>query len=144
MIKPSRGGALSAVLEDLGQRLKHARSQAGLKQSEIALGIQRLTGTRVSVQAVRNWERGRHEARREFLEAFAELCGVRAERFVGSLTDGAPDIDDPDLSLFFRGEWHEFTDDEKEFIKAALIERAEFVAKQKRETLQHGTEPERE
>ena len=43
------------------------------------------------------------------------------------------DIADPDLSLFFRGEWDTFTEDEKDFIKGMIRESRELLRK-RRET----------
>ena len=41
------------------------------------------------------------------------------------------DIADPELSLFFRGEWDEFTEDEKEFLKGMIRESRELLRKRR-------------
>ena len=41
------------------------------------------------------------------------------------------DITDPELSLFFRGEWDELTEEEKEFIKGMIRESRELLRKRR-------------
>ena len=40
-------------------------------------------------------------------------------------------IEDPELSLFFRGEWDELTEEEKEFIKGIIRESRELLRKRR-------------
>lgn len=47
------------------------------------------------------------------------------------------DIDDPDLSLFFRGEWTELSDDEKTFIRD-LVKDGNDLLKRRREREEQG------
>ena len=47
------------------------------------------------------------------------------------------DIDDPDLSLFFRGEWTELSDDEKAFIRD-LVKDGNDLLKRRREREEQG------
>ena len=131
---------LAEAVKEFGLYLKALRRAKGLTQVELQLALGLETAVTVS-----RWEIGDRAPGDVNLRKLATALGVDEEELLNKarsmlLTDGDIDVADPDLSLFFRGEWHGFTDDEKAFIKSALIERAEFVAKQKRETQQHGTE----
>jgi len=47
------------------------------------------------------------------------------------------DIDDPDLSLFFRGEWNDLSEDEKVFIRD-MVKDANALLKRRRERGEQG------
>lgn len=65
-----RAGALTYALRELGHRLQSRRLEAGITQEQAAAGLD------VSVQAIRNWESGRHELTQEHLVDMATLYGI--------------------------------------------------------------------
>ena len=58
------------------------------------------------------------------------LYGEEDESVRDSETDDI-DIADPEISLFFRGEWEEFDEEEKEFIKGMIRESRELLRKRR-------------
>jgi transcriptional regulator with XRE-family HTH domain len=121
--------AKQAALKALGARLQEARSGISLTQEAVAekLGV--------SSQTVRNWEAGRTEPSRFDKERLAALYGKPVEWFFGeeqpAVSTDDIDIADPELALFFRGEWDEFTEEEKEFLKGMIRESRELLRKRK-------------
>ena len=72
------------------------------------------------------------------LNMLASLYGKPVEWFYGEEEEGSStadeddiDIADPELSMFFRGEWDEFTEDEKEFLKGMIRESRELLRKRR-------------
>lgn len=74
-------------MDPLGRRIRRYRDAAGLTRNQIAVLIRNFTNDEaISVQSVRNWEKGLHEARRTYLEAYAQACGVSFDELVGTIT----------------------------------------------------------
>ena len=123
--------AKQAALKAFGARLQGARSDSGLTQEAVADHL------RVSAQTVRNWEAGRTEPSRRDKERLADLYEKSLEWFYGeeedrpSIPEDDIDIADPELALFFRGEWDEFTEDEKDFLKGMIRESRELLRKRR-------------
>ncbi len=64
---------LPCMTMTIGQRIAHARSQAGLNQSELAAKLS------LSPQSVQQWERDKTTPRRSRIEAVSSLLGVSPE-----------------------------------------------------------------
>ena len=113
-------------------RLKQARLEASLTLEKAAVAI----GT--DLNTIWRYEAGRHRPSGPTLHALASLYGRSVEWFYGEEEDTPPtpgpddiDITDPELSLFFRGEWDELTEEEKEFIKGMIRESRELLRKRR-------------
>ena len=112
------------ALARFGQRLQQARAAIpGLTQEAVA---ERL---RVSRQTVQNWEVGRTEPSASTKAALAEIYDVNVDWLTEP--EEALEIDDPDLSLFLRGEWKEFTEEEQEFFKGLIRESRDLLRKRR-------------
>ena len=116
----------------LGQRLRQARRYAGLTQ--LAAGEK----IGVDPNTIARYEAGRITPSSPALFAMAQIYGRPVEWFYGEEGDDvrkedAEDIDitDPELALFFRGEWDDLTDEEKEFIKGMIRESRELLRKRR-------------
>ena len=116
--------ARRAAIQALGRRLRRFRTDAGITQEEVASRLD------VSDTAVRNWEAGRDEPSVQNKNQLAGLFGVAPDLLVGQTTE---DLLDPDLALFFRGEWGEFTEDEKDFVRGLIREARDFVRSRRQE-----------
>ena len=114
---------------ELGGRLKAARGRTALTQQNVAdrLGVQ--------TQTVWYWESGRSKPDHERLPHLAELYGVTTDWLLGGAVSARSedyiDIADPEISLFFRGEWQEFTEEEQDFIKGMIRESRELLRKRR-------------
>ena len=114
-------------------RLKEARVQTGLTLQQAAEAV----GT--DLNSIWRYEAGRHRPSGPALHALAKLYGKSVEWFFGEeeepeATPEEPeeediDIMDPSLSLFFRGEWDEFTEAEKEFVREAIRDARAYLKK---------------
>ena len=108
---------------ELGKRLKKARTDAGLRQEQVAEAI----GTHAVT--VSKYERGVHDPNTELLREMASLYGVSVDWVLNGDSGEEEDINDPSLSLFFRGEWDEFTEAEKEFVREAIRDASAYLKK---------------
>ena len=124
--------ALSMLVMELKKRLKLAREQLGWTQQE--------AGDRAGVSAnmIYMYEAGQRNPSTLALKGLAALYGKSVEWFFGkedeSVRDSETDdidIADPEISLFFRGEWEEFDEEEKEFIKGMIRESRELLRKRR-------------
>ena len=113
-------------------RLQEARHQVGLTQERVAekAGLSR--------NSIARYESGTVGPSPVALNMLASVYGRPVEWFYGvgppdEATDDDIDIEDPELRLFFRGEWDELTDSEKEFIKGMIRESRDLLRK-RRET----------
>ena len=110
-------------------RLSLARREAGLTQEESAeqAGLTRVT--------IARYETGHRAPSELALNMLATLYGKPVEWFFGeeqpAVSTDDIDIADPELALFFRGEWDEFTEEEKEFLKGMIRESRELLRKRK-------------
>ena len=116
--------AKEQALKAFGARLRQLRVAAGLRQQSVAETLD------VSDQTVRNWEAGRNEPGPSYKQRIADLYRVPIDPLVGQETD-LVDLADPDLSLFFRGEWGEFNDDERDFMKGLILESRDLLRKRR-------------
>ncbi len=118
------------------ERLRQARRQAKLTQDEAAerAGVNRNT--------ISGYETGRVRPSALALNMLATVYGMSVSWFFGEdTTDTSPDprtpsgddidIADPELRLFFRGEWDEFAEEEQEFIKGMIRESRELLRKRR-------------
>ena len=98
----------------LEQRLRDARKTAGRTQESVAetLGV--------SWTSVSGWETGRQTPTVQKLERLAELYGVTVDSLLGSDQRANVEITDPELRQFFRGEFDEMTEDEKDLVRRAV------------------------
>ena len=115
------------------ERLRRARRQANLTQEEVAerAGVYRNT--------ISGYETGRVRPSTLALNMLATIYSKPVEWFFGEeeepeATPEEPeeddiDITDPSLSLFFRGEWDEFTKAEKEFVREAIRDARAYLKK---------------
>ena len=114
---------------ELGGRLKAARGRTALTQQNVAsrLGVQ--------TQTVWYWESGRSRPDHDRLPLLAELYGVTTDWLLGgavaSRSEDDIDIADPEISLFFRGEWETFTEEEQEFIRGMIRESRKLLRKRR-------------
>ena len=114
--------------------LRKARLEAGLTQEQAA---ERAGLTRTSIS--------RYETEGAYpsalaLNMMASLYNKPVQWFYGDQQESGSegkvetddiDIADPDLSLFFRGEWDTFTEDEKDFIKGMIRESRDLLRKRR-------------
>ena len=117
----------------LPERLKQARREAGLTLEGTAERVN--TG----FNTIWRYEAGYHRPSGPTLYALAALYNKPVEWFFGEeeepeTTPKEPeeediDIMDPSLSLFFRGEWDEFTEAEKEFVREAIRDARAYLKK---------------
>ncbi len=101
----------------LSERLKAARAQSGKTQEEVAEQMG------VTSHAVYYWESGRANPSHEHLVRLSEVYGVSVDWLLGGDEKQVPgeiDLEDPELDLFFRGPWHEMSEEEREFIRSAV------------------------
>ena len=127
MIQIMRKGAV------VPSRLSLARREAGLTQEESAeqAGLTRVT--------IARYETGHRAPSELALNMLATIYNKPVEWFFGEeeepeSTPEDPeeediDINDPSLSLFFRGEWDEFTEAEKEFVREAIRDARAYLKK---------------
>ena len=120
------------VVSRLPSRLKKARLLRGMTLEGVAEAL----GT--SFTSIWRYESGQRRPNGDTLYALAELYGRPVEWFYKEENDTSPpeqaddiDIADPELALFFRGEWDELTDEEKEFIKGMIRESRELLRKRR-------------
>ncbi len=119
----------------LVSRLRQARLEARLTQQGAAeqADIERNTLWR--------YEAGQREPSASTLRVLANIYGKPVDWFWeddeelveildAELVDDI-DIADPELALFFRGEWDDLTDEEKEFIKGMIRESRELLRKRR-------------
>jgi len=66
-------------MSELGKRLRELRERARLTQSELAAAL----SPPVSELSVRNWEKGRHDARRQHLQELARALKTTVGYLVG-------------------------------------------------------------
>ena len=97
----------------LGGRLKQARNRTGLTQGQVA---ERFS---VNPQTVWYWEAGRSRPAHNRLSLLATLYGVSVDWLLGREMEEI-DIDDPDLEMFFRGEWQELTERQRDIVRTAV------------------------
>ena len=116
----------------LAARLREARRYVGMTQQVAAEAIG------VDPNTIARYEAGRIRPSSTALFALSQTYKKSVEWFYGeeegtSPTPGPDDIDitDPELSLFFRGEWDELTEEEKEFIKGMIRESRELLRKRR-------------
>lgn len=74
-----KAGAKTAVLVQLGHRLRRARMRSRLTQNDVAENLG------VTAQTVRNWESGKHEPPPQTIKKLAELYGESEERLLANL-----------------------------------------------------------
>ena len=112
---------------ELGQRLRESRIAKGLRQEQVAEAIGSHAVT------ISKYERGVQDPNTGLLLEMAPLYDVSVDWLLTGQEDSIDDIDieDPELSLFFRGEWDEFTDYEKEFIREALRDSRAYLEKRR-------------
>ena len=115
--------------EGLGQRLRQARSEAGLTQKAAGESIG------VDPHTIYCYETDRINPSGPAIRSLAHAYGKPVEWFFGeeqpAVSTDDIDIADPELALFFRGEWDEFTEEEKEFLKGMIRESRELLRKRK-------------
>ncbi len=118
------------MLEDrLGKRLRSVREGLGWSQQE--------AGRRAGVDPnmIYQYEAGHRNPSTLALRGLAALYGRPVDWFYGERDDDAGeddiDIEDPDLNVFFRGEWGEFNEREREFIRDALRDAAAYLKKRR-------------
>ena len=110
-------------------RLKEARLAKGLTQEQVAdmAGLSR--------SSIARYEGGSGRPLDVSLNMLASLYGKPVEWFYGeeqpAVSTDDIDIADPELALFFRGEWDEFTEEEKEFLKGMIRESRELLRKRR-------------
>ena len=113
----------------LGQRLKQARVEAGLTQRQAGQAIG------VDPNTIYSYESSRINPSGPAIRALAHAYDKPYEWFFGeeqpAVSTDDIDIADPELALFFRGEWDEFTEEEKEFLKGMIRESRELLRKRK-------------
>ena len=113
----------------VAERLGVARQELGWTRREV--------GERagVDLNMIYEYESGRRNPSTLALRGLAALYGRPVEWFYGEGDDDAGeddiDIEDPDLNVFFRGEWGEFNEREREFIRDALRDAAAYLKKRR-------------
>ena len=110
--------------KELPSRLKQARLLRAMTLEAVAEALDS------SFTTIWRYEAGQRRPSGSTLYALAELYGKPVEWFFGK-EDSTDDIDieDPDLRIFFRGEWDEFTEREKEFIRDAIRDARAYLKK---------------
>ena len=113
-------------------RLAQARRETGLTQEQAA------DRSGLSRTSIARYEGGTVGPSPVALNMLATIYGKPAEWFFGEeeepeATPEEDDIDimDPSLSLFFRGEWDEFTEAEREFVKGMIRQSRELLRKRR-------------
>ena len=116
----------------LGQRLKQARIEAGLTQKNAGESIG------VDPHTIYSYETDRVNPSGPALRSLAHAYDKPVEWFFGEeeepeATPEEDDIDimDPSLRMFFRGEWDEFTEAEREFVKGMIRQSRELLRKRR-------------
>ncbi len=109
----------------VGARLRESRNKTGLTLEKVAEQL------KVTRNMVTLWEMGRSFPRPENLAPLAKLYSISVDWLMGQVASEDIDLQDPDLSLFFRGEWNEFTEEEKEFVKGMIRESRELLRKRR-------------
>ena len=113
-------------------RLIQARRELGLTQEQVAgkVGLSR--------NSIARYERGEVGPSPVALNMLASLYAKPVSWFFseeeeeGIMEDNNDiSVGDPELALFFRGEWEDFTDEEKEFIKAMIRDSKELLKKRR-------------
>ena len=117
------------------ERLRQARIEAGLTQETVG---ERAGLTRTSVS---RYESGIAPPSELALNMLATIYNKPVEWFFGEeeepeATPEEPeeddiDIMDPSLRMFFRGEWDEFTEAEREFVKEMIRQSRELLRKRR-------------
>ena len=80
--------ARRAALTALGERLRAARTNAGLTQQRVAQHL------KITAQTVRNWEGGRSEPTEHSMETLAALYNVPWERLEGQTWESSSEVHD--------------------------------------------------
>ena len=120
--------------QPLPTRLREARLDANLTQ--LAAG----EAVGVDPNTIARYEAGRIRPSSTALFALGQVYGKPVEWFFGEEEEPEPtpenseediDIMDPSLSLFFRGEWDEFTEAEKAFVKGMIQHSRELLRKRR-------------
>ena len=116
----------------LGQRLKQARIEACLTQKNAGESIG------VDPHTIYSYETDRVNPSGPALRSLAHAYDKPVEWFFGEeeepeATPEEDDIDimDPSLRMFFRGEWDEFTEAEREFVKGMIRQSRELLRKRR-------------
>ena len=119
----------------LGQRLKQARVEAGLTQKEAGRAIG------VDPNTIYSYETDRVNPSGPAMRSLAHAYDKPYEWFFGEeeepeATSENPeeddiDIMDPSLRMFFRGEWDEFTEAERQFVKGMIRQSRELLRKRR-------------
>ena len=119
----------------LGQRLKQARLEAGLTQKAAGESIG------VDPHTIYSYETDRVNPSGPAMRSLAHAYNKPVEWFFGEEEEPEPtpenseendiDIMDPSLRLFFRGEWDEFTEAEKAFVKGMIQHSRELLRKRR-------------
>lgn len=119
----------------LGQRLKQARVEAGLTQKDAGESIG------VDPHTIYSYESDRVNPSGPALRSLAHAYNKPVEWFFGEEEEPEPapedteeediDIMDPSLRLYFRGEWDEFTEAEREFVKGMIRQSREMLRKRR-------------
>ena len=119
----------------LGQRLKQARLEAGLTQKAAGESIG------VDPHTIYSYETDRVNPSGPAMRSLAHAYNKPVEWFFGeeeepeatpeNSEENDIDIMDPSLRLFFRGEWDEFTEAEKAFVKGMIQHSRELLRKRR-------------
>ena len=119
----------------LGQRLTQARLEAGLTQKAAGESIG------VDPHTIYSYETDRVNPSGPAMRSLAHAYNKPVEWFFGEEEEPEPtpenseendiDIMDPSLRLFFRGEWDEFTEAEKAFVKGMIQHSRELLRKRR-------------
>ena len=119
--------------DNLGDRLREARLEKGLTLEQVAEQV----GVRLNT--IWCYEKGKFRPSEPVLKLCSQIYNKPVEWFFGEEEEPEPtpedpeeediDINDPSLSLFFRGEWDEFTEAEKEFVREAIRDARAYLKK---------------
>ena len=123
--------------QPLPTRLREARLDANLTQ--LAAG----EAVGVDPNTIARYEAGRIRPSSTALFALGQVYGKPVEWFFGEEAEAETppedpeeddiDIMDPSLRMFFRGEWDEFTEAEKEFVKGMIRQSRDLLRKRREE-----------
>ena len=111
------------------ERIRQARLELGLSQGQVS------ERTGLTQTSLSRYETGAANPSEPSLRLLASIYGRKYEWFYGEeiepTEEESIDIEDPELRLFFRGEWDELTEDEKEFLKGMIRESRELLRKRR-------------
>ena len=123
------------ALDNLGDRLREARLEKGLTLEQVAEQV----GVRLNT--IWCYEKGKFRPSEPVLKLCSQIYNKPVEWFFGEeeepeATSEDPEEDDieimdPSLRLFFRGEWDEFTEAEKEFVKGMIRQSRDLLRKRR-------------